>query len=76
MQSNTNDGSPTIHKAISCLMLSHPAKTALENADIHTVSELCQTTVKDLQLRWNVGGTALAQIRSRLAEIGLALKGE
>jgi hypothetical protein len=63
-------------KTVGCLMLSHPAKSALASANIRTIDELCQVTAIELRDRWQVSSTGVAQIRARLAEIGLRLNGD
>ena len=74
MEANS-DNRQTV-RAVSYLMLSHPAKSALARANVRTIDELCEMAAIELRERWQISSTGVAQIRARLAEIGLKLKGD
>jgi DNA-directed RNA polymerase subunit alpha len=58
------------------LNLSTRCRKCMDRLGVRTVSELVRHTEKDLLAVPNFGGTSLAEIRSKLAELGLTLKSE
>lgn len=47
-----------------------------EDKDIHTIGELCRKNVTELKKYYNIGTSAIADIRQALASVGLSLQGE
>ncbi|HXG11462.1 MAG TPA: DNA-directed RNA polymerase subunit alpha C-terminal domain-containing protein [Gemmataceae bacterium] len=62
--------------SIAELELSVRATNCLESEGITTVSDLCNHSPDDLLEIRNFGETALAEVRNKLAEHGLRLRGE
>lgn len=68
---NTNTSTP-----IENLNLSVRARRCVTTLNINTAGELAEKTASDLLACKNFGVTSLKEIREKLANLGLTLKGE
>ncbi len=65
-----------LNKPVSDLNLSVRARKCMNRLSINTVGELVQRTADELLESKNFGVTSLAEVREKLAQLGLTLRGD
>ncbi|MFW6189218.1 MAG: tetratricopeptide repeat protein [Planctomycetota bacterium] len=65
-----------LNTAVEELNLSTRSRKCMERLDISTVGELIEHTAEELLTTPNFGSTSIEEVRSKLAEMDLSLKGE
>ena len=68
-------GSPDLNHPIEDLDLSERPRNCLKRAQINTIGELCQKTEEDLLNITNFGQKSLDEVKAKLDERGLSLRG-
>lgn len=69
------EGDDKLAQAIDSLELSVRSRRCMERINIKTVGELTEKTEAELMAAPNFGQTSLNEVRQKLAELGLSLKG-